>query len=437
MKLNPRKAAKRTLFVIFLTVFGDLMGIDILIPIIPTLFTDPSSPYFMLDFDVKLSTGYLLLGILVALYSVGQFFAAPVLGELSDRYGRKKLLLFSLAGTVLSYIFFAIAIIDGNIWLLFVSRFVDGVTGGNISVAQAAIADITTPENRSRNFGLIGAAFGMGFIMGPFLGGMLGNTDIVSWFSATTPFWFAAGLVALDMIFVIFFLPETLPKEKRLVRAADAPRGWRMLGWHKSIVNVMDAWKDKNLRGLFGVNFLFQSGFTFITTFFGVFLISRFNFTETGIGNYFAFIGIWIAFSQAVLTRIIARRYDEVAVLKWALPLCGLLVLAHFIPPTWQLMILLAPPVALANGLTTTNITGLISRVSHESVQGEVLGTNTSVLALAQAIPPIISGVVAASAAAEAPMAVAGLLILGAGIWFIVIGNRYRTLIARKEAAGR
>ena len=181
----------------------------ILIPIFPLLVL-PGSPYRIVPADWSVAGGFILLGWLSACYPLAQFFAAPILGQLSDRFGRKIVLTISIIGTSCAYVLFAIGVATKNIPLMFASRIVDGLTGGNISVAQAVISDISTPKNRARNFGLIGAAFGLGFIFGPYIGGKLADPSVVSWFSASTAFWFAAILSGLNAIIVIGFLPETL-----------------------------------------------------------------------------------------------------------------------------------------------------------------------------------------------------------------------------------
>ena len=204
----------KVLFAVVFTIFIDLLGIGILIPVIPQLLANPASPFYLLAQGVSIKTGYIILGFLTAIFPLMQFFATPLLGELSDRFGRKPVLAISLLGTCISYILFAIGILTKNLPLLFVSRGFDGITGGNIAVAQAAIADVSTPENRAKNFGLMGAAFGIGFILGPYIGGKLSDPNLISWFNAATPFWFAALLCFANVLSVVFLLPETHKHKK-------------------------------------------------------------------------------------------------------------------------------------------------------------------------------------------------------------------------------
>lgn len=399
----------RVLFAVVFTVFIDLLGLGILIPVIPQLLANPASPFFLLPKGFSLNQGYIILGFLTAIFPFMQFIATPILGELSDRFGRKPILAISLIGTSISYVLFAIGIITKNLPLLFISRGFDGVTGGNIAVAQAAIADVSTPQNRAKNFGLIGAAFGMGFILGPYIGGKLSDPGLVSWFNAATPFWFAAILALINALSVIFLLPETLKVKGKSLS----------LHFAQSIKNIIKVFGLKDLRTLFLTNFLFQAGFTFFTTFFGVFLISKFNFDQGSIGNYFAYVGIWIAFSQAVVTRKVSNILGEWAILRFSLILTGVFILAQFLPTVWWQLLVITPFFAIFNGLSMANLTSLVSRSVGPEIQGEVLGMNASVQALAQTIPPIISGFLAASIAATFPVVVAGSTIILAGIVFI------------------
>ena len=205
---------------IFTTVFIDLLGFGILIPVFPLLIS-PGSPFRVTPEGWSFTQGLIMLGWLQAIYPFCIFVAAPILGQMSDRHGRRPVLAASIFGTSVGYVLFAIGISTANIPLLFAARALDGITGGNLAVAQAAIGDVSTNENRAKNFGLLGAAFGLGFIIGPYLGGRLsspdasfyGLFDTPSWFDATTPFWFAAIIALANGVSVLVTFPETL-KEK-------------------------------------------------------------------------------------------------------------------------------------------------------------------------------------------------------------------------------
>ncbi|MEI7688816.1 MAG: MFS transporter [Candidatus Nomurabacteria bacterium] len=398
----------KTIMTIFFTIFIDLLGVGILIPVIPLLFASPLSEFYVLPAGVSIKTGYLLLGLLIAVYPIGQFLATPILGQLSDIYGRKKILAISLAGTSVSYFLFAIGIVTHNIPLLFISRFFDGLTGGNISVAQAMIGDVSTKENRARNFGMIGAAFGLGFIFGPFIGGKLSDPHTLSWFSATTPFYFAAILAFINMLSVLFVLKET----NKHMHA-------HKLTWNKSIRNIIEALKMQELKAIFLTSFFFNAGFTFFTTFFSVYLIKKFGFDQGNIGDFFAYIGLWSVITQGFVTKYVAKRFSEEKVLKLSLIFTGIIVLAYFLPQhAWE--IYLVPPFfGLATGLTMANLGSLLSKSTDPKTQGKIFGINSSVQALAQLIPAIISGFIAAILTPESPIIIASIFMLFAALTFI------------------
>src|SRR3989344_8865501 len=206
------KLEGRALPVVLFTVFLDVLGIGILIPVLPQLIFHIFEPA-----GYSMNGSLIMLGWLTGIYPLMQFVATPILGQLSDRFGRRPVLGFSLAGTALGYVLFAIGILTKNIPLLFFSRAFDGITGGNLSVARAVIADVSAPEHRTRNFGLIGAAFGMGFVMGPYIGARLaaphvsffGLFNTPGWFNSATPFWFTAILSVITTFLILFLLPET------------------------------------------------------------------------------------------------------------------------------------------------------------------------------------------------------------------------------------
>ncbi len=398
------------LFVILFTIFIDLVGIGILIPVIPQLLANPESSEYLLPTGMSLESGYILLGALVAAYPFAQFLAAPILGQLSDRYGRRPVLIASLFGTAIGYGLFALAIMTRNLPLLFAARILDGITGGNLPVAQAAIADVTTPENRAKNFGLMGAAFGFGFIVGPFLGGVLSDGALVSWFNATTPFWFAGALALVNMTLIALFLNETSPG------SSIEP-----LHWAQSLKHIVKAFSHPKLRSIFLVGFLFFSGFAFFTTLFGVFLIDRYGFSESDTGNFFAYVGIWIVFTQVFVTPRVAKKWRERLVLNVTLIATGIALVLFHLPGPWTIMLLIVPVFAIFNGLTQSNYMAFLSRSAGADVQGEVLGINASVGALSQAIPPMLSGYIAAQFDPAMTLYVASGIMLVAGILFISI----------------
>lgn len=401
MKLSP-------LFTLFFTIFLDMLGVGILIPIIPILFTDPSSIHYLLPAHTSVEWGYVLLGFTFALYSIGQFIASPIIGQFSDKLGRKKLLIVSIIGTALGHMLFALGILFHTIPLLLFARLFSGISAGNIVVAQAAIADITTPEDRAKNFGLIGAAFGIGFVVGPFLGGKLADPNIVSWFGATTPFWFAACLSLINAFLVLSFFTETNKNIKNSV-----------IEWGRSIKNISRALHLKAVRHLFVTNFLFQMGFSFYITFTTVFLLYRFGFNEGTIGNYFAYVGLWIIFTQVIMTRLVAKFFTEVRILQNSIIMVGIALSIILTVPEASWLYFIVPFFAISVGLTQANITALISRSVGPSIQGEILGINGSLNALAMTLPPLISGVVAAVFEPQAPLIIASVIIIISGLYFI------------------
>jgi len=404
---------RQPIWIILFTILLDSLGIGILVPIVPQLLGNPASSQYLLSGPESQALGYILLGFLVAIFPIMQFFATPVLGQLSDRYGRKPVLAISLAGTALGYALFAIGIVLRSIPLLFVARALDGITGGNLSVAQAAIADVTAPNERTKNFGLIGAVFGVGFILGPFLGGVLADPTIVRWFTAATPFWFAAILATTNTVSLIVQFQET-NKHIRHVPLQLA----------RSLNNIARAYALPELRPIFVTIFFFNAGFGFFISFFGVYLIHRFGFSQTQIGNFFAYIGLCMIFTQLVTTRRVAARFSEPQVLRVSLLGVSMMMGSYLLPPSARWIFLIAPFSSTFNGLTMANMGGLLSRAVAPEVQGEILGIGSSIQALAQALPPLGAGFVAASFTPGAPVMAASCSMLLAWAVFTVFYRR-------------
>ena len=401
----------KPLWIILFTIFIDLLGLGILVPVIPLLLADPHSAYYLLPKNISLSQGYILVGFLTATFSIMQFLAAPILGQLSDQWGRKKIIAISLSGTTISYFLFGIGILTKNIPLLFISRAFDGITAGAIAAAQAAIADITPPEKRVKNYGLMSAAFSLGIIAGPFLGGRLSDPTLVGWFDAATPFWFAWILSLLNVISIIFFFPETLKFISKDTR----------IYFTRSISNIVKAFSLNKFKAVFLTIFLYTGGFAFFITLFSVFLIERFSFSQKNIGDLFAYLGIWGIITQAIIVGFVARYFKEYTVIKYGIFISGLFVFIFYIPSSWVWLLLIVPLFSIFNGLAGTNITALLSKMASVKIQGRIMGINASVQALAFSFPPVISGLVAARTSPETTILVSSIIVIISGILFSVL----------------
>ncbi|MEK7602642.1 MAG: MFS transporter [Patescibacteria group bacterium] len=410
----------RALPAALLTVFIDAVGVAILIPIY-TLLVLPG-PQQVIPPHWSMQDGFVMLGWLSGIYSLCIFLAAPLLGELSDKHGRKKVLALSLLGTAIGYVMFAVGVREKNITLLFISRIIDGFTGGNIAVARAVIGDISSAKTRIRNYGLVGAMFGIGFVLGPYLGGRLatpnipfikiGSLEILntpSWFGAATPFWFAAAIALIDVLVVLFVLPET--NFKRSLKAKLHPA--------QAFHNIAQAFKLPDLRPLFATTFLNTGGFTFFTTFFGLVLAERLLFKPNNIADFFSYIGVCIALMQAVIVPLLAKRFSSYKVVGYSLFGMALAILAMFVPSNTTQLLLIAPIIPMFVAPVMANMVAIVSAVAGPERQGEVMGINSSLEALAQGIPAIMSGYVAAITL-SLPLIVSSSVLALAGICYWV-----------------
>lgn len=418
------KLEGRSLSIVLLIIFLDIIGVSILFPVLPQLIYDVFIPA-----GFSRSDSLIMLAWLIGIFAIMQFLATPILGQLSDRFGRKKILAISLIGTAIGYILFAVAILTRNIPLLFFSRVLDGITGGNISVARAVIADISAPEHRTRNFGLMGAVFGMGFVMGPYIGARLatpgasffGLFNTPSWFGTSTPFWFTTGLALLAAALVMSILPETHKNINKKLK----------LTWNKSLQNIKKAATNPALRVIFGAELMFWGGFTFFTTFFQIVLIEKLGFRVNNVGDFFAYIGICIALTQVLLTPLVAKRLKNYQVLRFSLIGTGIALFLQVWPNNTTQLLLVSPLIAIFNGLTMANASALVSISAGSENQGEVLGIEASVQALAQGIPAIIAGYVA-TMGINMPVIVGGSLVILGGLMFNIF-YRPTPRVARLE----
>jgi multidrug resistance protein len=356
-----RQGMKKTpLAIIFLITFIDLLGFGIVIPIIPSYA------------EAGFGAGVVTVGFLVASFSFTQLLFTPLWGRLSDRVGRRPILILGLCLTVISYIMFGLA---HSLEMLFISRLLGGVGGANISAAQAYISDVTRPEERARGMGLIGAAFGLGFVFGPFIGGSLVG------YGYSVPGYAAAVLSTIALVTALIALPESLRKHES--------------GAGASVKAAFDftllpaALKRPKIGMLLALFFLITFGYANIYATFPLISTREFGFSEREVGYLFGFIGIIGAITQGGLIRTLSQRYEERQLFLVGAVFTSVgLAAIPFAPGTWSLLFVLAV-LSFGSGLMTPSCLSLISRHADERQQGGILGINQSLGAFGRVLGPI------------------------------------------------
>lgn len=359
---ETQPSRKGALGVIFLIVFLDLMGAGILVPVIPYV-VEPFRP------------DALTVGVLAMSFSAAQFLASPLLGLLSDRFGRRPVLLVSLLGSALGYFLFGYG---GSLFVLFLARIVDGLTGANISTAQAYIADISEPKDRAKNFGLIGAAFGLGFILGPALGGALSKISL----SAPA---YAAGILSLfTCALAAILLKETLPPGHRVLTTH-----WRDVD---PFTQMRSAFVRVGFRELMLAAFALNFGMAGLQTNFAVFTHVRFGLDAAHNAILFAFLGLMAALTQGVLLRKLAPAFGEgrLTAAGSAVLGVGYIVLA-LSGAVWMLYASVVLT-ALGFGLAGPSLSSMVSQRATPREQGLLMGTLQSVASFTRVIGPVWAG---------------------------------------------
>ncbi|HXO92195.1 MAG TPA: MFS transporter [Stellaceae bacterium] len=349
---------------LFLIVFVDLVGFGLVIPLLPF-------------YAVRFAASPQEVTALLAIYSLAQLVTAPLWGRLSDRVGRRPVLLVSLTASALAYLWLGGAT---ALWMLFAARGFAGACAGNIAAAQAYIADVTGPEERARGMGLIGAAFGLGFIIGPALGGLIAGNDPAT-ADTVTPAWVAAGLSVLALCGVLLLLPESLP-----ANLGDRAAGRSRVG------AVMDVLSRPILSRLILIFFLVILAFAGMESTFALWAIGQFGWGPRQVGYVFAYVGVLSAVLQGGLIGHLARRFGEERLLLGGLTLIGLGLLVMTLAYNLAALVAAVTALALGMGLTQPSLNSLISRRAGGAEQGEVMGVSQSVASLSRVLGPFAAG---------------------------------------------
>lgn len=354
------------LVVIFTTVFIDLLGFGIVIPVLP-FYAEGT------QFNATPRT----VGLLFASYSIMQLIFSPVLGRLSDKYGRRPVLLISIIGTGIGFLVLGFA---KTLWMLFLGRILDGISGGNISTAQAYIADITTREDRAKGMGLLGAAFGLGFIFGPAIGGILSRWGV------HVPFLFAACLCFANAILLYFTLPETVTRDHPARVSAAGGRGFSQL---------IESLKQPRLGFVIVIYFLFIVAFSIMTTAFSLYTMFRFGYDAQHNGYLFAYVGLIAVIIQGILIGRLVKRFGELPlVVVGALAFAVSLFAIPFVGPGaggLAALLIGGGVFSLGNSLSGPALTSLASRSAGAAEQGTVMGVTQSAGSLARAVGPSLA----------------------------------------------
>lgn len=367
---------------LFSVVFMDMVGFGFIIPLIP-------------DYITKFGGSLALAGFLAAVYALGQFFAAPIVGRLSDKYGRKPLLLFSIGGTFLSLLLLALS---RSLVLVFLARLLDGLTGGNITVAQSYIVDITDEKNRARGLGLIGMAFGLGFILGPLFGGLL------SVYGLAVPAFVAAGIAFCNLLLITFQLPESLTLERKEQALKNSRKAL-------SLRLLMTTLRREGTGTVLLMTLLYSFAFVLFESMFAIFVADRVGLDSKARGLLLAYVGFLVALVQGGGVGVLVKKFDERRLTTVSVVLAALSMLVYSFSNSAIYLLIILIPLSISSGIASTLLRTLLTKsVPHEQAGG-TLGLSSSAESLNRVLAPMVGGLLFALLGSWSTGVLAGLIL--------------------------
>ncbi len=384
----------KRLFSIILVVFIDLLGFSLILPLLP---------YYAKTFNANQTT----TGILIASYAVMQLIGAPILGRLSDRFGRRPILLLSVFGTFLGFLLLGFA---NALWMLFASRIIDGLTGGNLSVAQAYISDVTDEKSRSKGLGMIGAAFGLGFIIGPVTGGLL------SQWGYAVPAFAAAAISFINLILIYAWLPESLTEEKRSQMTEKRPA--------VTLSALLVAFQRPFTGSILITRFFFGLAFAIFQTIFSLYALAKFNLTARDTGFVLTYVGVLSVIVQGFLVGRLTSRFREDLLITASVALMAVSLLGWALAPSLIWLYIIMTPTALSGGLLNTLLSSTLTKAVAPQEIGGILGLSAAVESSTRIIAPLLGGLLLQQIGTWAPGAFGAMVMVGVSIFvFITIYN--------------
>ncbi len=411
---------------ILLVVFIDLLGFSLILPLLPY-------------YANKYGASDTVTGLLVASYAVMQLIGAPILGRLSDRFGRRPVLLITVAGTSAGFLLLALADPIGQflattfapdaasafvVFVLFISRMVDGLTGGNLSVAQAYITDVTDEKDRAKGLGMIGAAFGLGFIIGPAVGGLL------SQWGYAVPAYSAAALTLINLILIYFWLPESLSAARRaeIKAAPQVPF---------TPAALLAALRRPYSGSLLTTRFFFGLAFSLLQTIFALYALRRFNLSARDTGFVLTYVGVLSVVVQGFLVGKLTARFRDDLLIPVAVGVMALALLGWAWAPSVSWLLVILAPVAASGGILNTLLSSTLTKAVHRDEVGGILGLGASIDSATRIIAPILGGVLIERLGAGGPGLFGALIMAGLSlfVWKVIFNHPIASDIAAKAKA--
>ncbi len=381
-----KRFKRRALSIIFSIVIINLIGFGIIIPLLPF-------------YAERLGASEVEIGFLFASFSIAQLLASPFLGALADRFGRRPMLVMSLLGTTAGFVLLAVA---NSLWLLFLSRIIDGLSGGNVTIARAYVADVLEEHERAKGYGMLGAAFGIGFIAGPLLGGLLVPLDL------SAPAWAAAALAFIAMVATAGWLPETVQRHREMQQATV----WQQL---------KELRRFPRMRAFLVADFLMWAAVSVYQTTFALFVFRRFGLSADQVSYAIAFLGVVGVLTQGGLVRVVVPRLGEHRSLWIGLLLMGTGLAIATVMPSPLLFLAVLVPSSIGSGMATPAMLSLLSAQVPPEYQGRLQGVTGSVESLSRIVGPIWgNGLLRFSLYASYLSAAAVIILLGFWVAFFL-----------------